>query len=128
MGVESNSRRYYFLEKLRRANNSKFRIVNMSIFDYIGNEPHEIDVALALSIFHWFIRTKENFRQLERLLTNIRTRELYFSPHSPYDENMRGAYCKPAEDDFADFVMTRAGLRTMRCIGHLGRADSNRAV
>ena len=118
IGVDANSANCYFSEKLKRARNRKFQIVNASIFDYVGQERRQFDVVLALSIFHHFIKSESNYHQLKNLLANLHTREMYFMPHDPLEPQMRNAYWNPSEDEFVAFILEHSDLVQATCCGH----------
>jgi SAM-dependent methyltransferase len=127
-GVEVSPKRFYFLEKLRRANNYQFDAFNMSIFDFIGYTCREFDVVLALAVFHWFLKDKRTCTKLEHMLGNLRTRELFFMPHIPSEATMQDAYWNPSEDKFADFVMESAGLGSKRLLGYVPHGRGRRSL
>ncbi len=111
VAVERYERNVYFLERLKRASNRKFEIFNGSIFDYRGRE--DFDVVLALNIFHHFMKTEEDARQLADFLGRIRIGTMFFEPHDPSEKPMQSAHLNLAPDAFAQWVAERANLKTI---------------
>ena len=77
--VEASFREYYFLDKLRVAENRSFAAIHASIFEFW--EKSEFDVVVALSIFHHFLKTENEYEKLVSFLRRLRTRVLFFEPH-----------------------------------------------
>lgn len=117
-GVEIETENFYFLERLKRACNRKFHIVNQSIFDYVQQSGGQYEVVLALAIFHHFVKTEENLQRLKKLLAELRTREMYFLPHLPSESQMRDVYWNPTENEFVDFILKNSRLTNVRHIGY----------
>jgi hypothetical protein len=116
-GVELSPRDFYFLQKLKRAANRRFRIVNESIVDFLAKESRQYDVVLALAIFHHFIKSKEGYEQLRALLSGLHVRELYFLPGRSSEPQMQNAYWNPSEEAFVAFVLEHTGLTHAVCLG-----------
>lgn len=118
-GVEISQKDFYFLEKLRRASNKKFRIINQSIFDFVEQETCRYDIVLALAIFHHFIKTEEGFQKLKRLLSLLKMHEMYFLPHKPSEPQMQNAYWNPSEEDYVTFISQHSRLTKAVRIGYV---------
>jgi len=103
-GVEADVSNYYFLEKLKRANNHHFISCNQSIFDVITT-PTSYNVVLALNIFHHFIKSEEQHEQLVTLLQNLNADVLYLQTHNPEEPQMKGAFKNYDSNEFSGFVM-----------------------
>ncbi|HXV99379.1 MAG TPA: class I SAM-dependent methyltransferase, partial [Anaerolineae bacterium] len=117
-GVEFDPTNFYFLEKLKRAANKQFQVVNGSIFDYVEQEPGRYyDVVLALAIFHHFIKAESTLAQLKNLLANLKIGELYFQPPQRWDPQMRGAYWNPSEEEFVAFILEYSNLKQATYLG-----------
>lgn len=125
IGVEESSHACDFLEKLRRAGNKKFTIINQSIFDYLGDERHQYDVVLALAIFHHFVKSPEGVEQLKKLLSHFHAKEMYFLPHKRSEPQMQNVYWNPSEDEFVAFIIEHSGFSNAVC---LGRAENGRLL
>jgi 2-polyprenyl-3-methyl-5-hydroxy-6-metoxy-1,4-benzoquinol methylase len=115
-GVEVGSRNFYFLQRLKIAEQRKFSIFHTNIFDFW--EKSEFDVVLALNVFHHLLKTEADFGRLIQLLRRIRARVMFFEPHSPEEPQMRGAYRNMGHEEFARFVAENTGLTRFECIGH----------
>jgi hypothetical protein len=115
--VESDVKIFYFLERLRKAEDRRFRIINKSIFDYDGN--FNFDVVLALNIFYHFLRSKDLHDELVRLLGKLRTRFMFFQPHLRSEHEMMKDYAYKTydEDEFVKFVLNHSCLNQATCLG-----------
>ena len=97
-------------EKIRIAENKKFKVINKSITDVELVKTMEFDVVLALNIFHWFLKTETSFSQLKDLLKNLKTTELFFEPHLYSENQMKNAYINFNETEFVDFILDHTSL------------------
>lgn len=113
--VESNATNIYFLEKLKRAENRKFKVTYGSIFDY--RDKTDFDIVLALNIFHHFLKTKETYHKLIELLKRLDMRVMFFQAHLPDSPQMRGAYRNYDCGEFVDFILENSGLNEAMYIG-----------
>ena len=118
VGIEVRPTNFYFLEKLKRASNKKFQIVNDTIFDYMHHQPRQYDVVLALAIFHQLLKAESHFHQLKELLAKFHAREMYFQPHNPWESQMRNAYWNPSPGEFVEFILKHSELNRAICIGN----------
>jgi hypothetical protein len=113
--VEVHPVNVYFLEKLRRAENRKFEVIEQSILAYKGKM--NFSVVLALNIFHHFLKTEQTYRQFIDFLASLKTGLMFFQPHLPSDPQMRGAYVNYDCDDFVKLVAKHSGLARHELIG-----------
>ena len=113
--VESSVKDAYFLRKVARAENKKFKIYNMSIFEYDGPLKH--DMVLALNIFHHFIKDKKTFQKLKELLNRLEMKAMFFQPHLPGEHTMEGAYVDFENQEFIDFILENSTLNRSRFVG-----------
>lgn len=113
--VESSVKDAYFMRKLARAENKKFEIYNVSIFDYQGPLKH--DMVLALNIFHHFIKEKRSFQKLQDLLKRLDMRAMLFQPHIQGEHTMKGAYLDFDNQQFIDFILDNSTLNRSTFIG-----------
>jgi len=118
--VEESPRELYFLRKLRRSENRKFKIVTGSIFNWSQVGEMYFDVVLALNVFHHALKTKEGYYQLVALLQNLQMRELFFESADEDDPQMNGAYRNYSESEFVDFIMRVSMLKHAEIIGKAG--------
>ena len=125
IGVEYNPTLVYFLEKLKRAANKNFQIVNSSIFDYLQQQPRQYEVVLALAVFHHYIKLESELHQLKNLLAHLNTRELYFQPPRPSEVQMHNAHWNPSAEEFVAFILEHSSLNQATL---LGRQSSGRPI
>jgi 2-polyprenyl-3-methyl-5-hydroxy-6-metoxy-1,4-benzoquinol methylase len=105
---------------LRDACMKKFELIEGSIFDV---ENLKYDIVLALNIFHHFLRTEEKFEKFEAMLARMDTKLIFFQSHSEAEQR-KISYAVPMEqDEFAEFVLRRAGLDNYERIGTAHRRN-----
>jgi hypothetical protein len=112
--VENHPRHLYFLTRLRRAENRRFRIIQDSILDWRGIRELTFDVTLALNIFHHFLERKASYLQLTSLLRDLKTREMFFEPAAV---QTKSAYRNFSEEEFVEFVLLNSRLKHAKMLG-----------
>jgi len=122
--VEHNPTTVYFLNKLKKAEKRKFKIVSESIFEYNRGSELSFDIVLALNIFHHFLKTKKSYEELIILLKRIRTKELFFQSHKYEESQMKGAYKNFHPEEFAQFISKHTNLKYEL----IGRTKDNRKI
>jgi hypothetical protein len=115
--VEIERVNLYFLEKLKRAENRRFKIINKSIFEYQDIENSSFDVVLALNIFHHFLKDRASYYKLIDLLGKLKLGEMYFQPHCLGEPQMEGAYKNYSEEEFVKFILEASKLTKAELIG-----------
>jgi len=123
--VEKDGMHLYFLEKLKRAENRKFKVVHESIFECEDLWKLHFDVVLALNVFHHFLKEEASYLKLRSLLGNLHIREMYFQPHNIEEPQMYGAYKNYSEEEFVEFVLQYSKLNDA---SFLGRARDGRGI
>jgi hypothetical protein len=113
--VEKNDDCMYFLGKLRRAQNRKFRIIKQSVLDDM--DKYDFDVVLAINIFHHFIKTEELHEKLVGLLSRLDMKFMYFGAHLPTEGQMRGSFRNYQPDEFVRFILSESCLTSSRLLG-----------
>jgi len=113
--VENNPIHFYFLNKLREAENKKFKVIYGSIFDY--KERVDFDVVLALNIFHHFLKFKDSYLKLIKLLERLEMKELFFQADIADSPQMKNAYKNYSPNDFVAFILKHSCLRETQYIG-----------
>ena len=103
-------------EKIKIAENKKFKIINKSVFELEFCKNTKFDVVLALNVFHHFIKRKNTYFLLKDFLRNIETDELYFEPHIYEEEQMKDAYINYTETEFIDFILNNTSLNASNLI------------
>lgn len=104
VGVEVDSRSYYFMTRLRRAGRYIYEAVQDDIFEFVKKRNH-FDMVLSLAVFHHFIKTERNHVRLEVLLDCLEMNEMFFWAHNPREAQMEGAFRNYQPDDFARFIV-----------------------
>jgi 2-polyprenyl-3-methyl-5-hydroxy-6-metoxy-1,4-benzoquinol methylase len=115
--VEDFPRHLYFMSRLKRAENKRFRIIAASVLECSEIRSMHFEVVLALNVFHHFLKTKDSYDRFLDLLKNLQTGELFFEPHLPGEPQMRDAYKNYAPDEFAEFLVQSSILENVDFIG-----------
>jgi 2-polyprenyl-3-methyl-5-hydroxy-6-metoxy-1,4-benzoquinol methylase len=110
--VENERLNVYFLEKLKRAENRHFKIIDI--------EKLSFNVVLALNIFHHFLKDRTYYFKLIELLGKLKLKEMYFQPHHPGESQMIGAYQNYSEEEFVKFILEASRLTKAEFIGATG--------
>ena len=121
--IENDPQNLYFLRKLRKAEDRRFRIIGKSIFEY--RDKTDFDVVLALNIFHHFLKEKDTYYRLIELLERIKTKLLFFEPHHPEESQMERAYRNYNHSEFVNFILEHSGLKKVKLIG---KAEDGRPI
>ena len=115
--VEANWLHAYFLKKLRNAENRKFKVITESIFNYHKNKELNFDVILALNVFHHFLKRKNTYHNLIKLLNRIEVKEFFFGAHKPEEFRKIKAYRNYSPDQFVNFIIENSHLSKAKFIG-----------
>ena len=115
--VEENKMLCYFIEKLKKVSGRSFKVICRSIFDYKKNQKLVFDAVLALSVFHHFLKSKENYFKLIELLKRIKAREFFFEPHLPQEFKGKTFYKNYTPEQFVDFIMENSCFKKVELIG-----------
>jgi hypothetical protein len=113
--VEYNPINVFIMDKVRQAENKRFKIFPGSIFDY--REKADFDVVLALNIFHHFLKEKRLYDKLVELLGRLKMRQLFFQPPVEDEDQMQGAYRHYTAEEFVDFILENSCLKEAGVIG-----------
>ncbi len=115
--VESNTKISYFLKRLKRAENKKFKVLTCSIFNYKKGEELNFDVILTLNIFHHFLKEENLYNELIKLLKRLNMKEMFFQPHKFNENQMKGAYKNYHPQEFVDIILKYSCLNKSKIIG-----------
>ncbi len=115
--VEANSYYIHFLKKLKKAENKKFKIIKGTIFSYKKNQEITFDVVLALFIFHHFLKRRNTYLNLVKLLNRIKVKELFFGAHNPKSIQNKKEYINYTPDQFVNFILENSCLDKAKFIG-----------
>ena len=121
--IEGDATNVYFLEKLKRAENRKFKIIYGSIFDY--RDKANFDVVLAFNIFHHFLKTEETYYRLIELLNRLDMKVMFFQAHLPDSPQMKGAYRNYDCEEFINFILKNSRLTEVK---YLSKAKDGRPI
>ena len=124
--VEANRTLCYFMEKLKKAEYKKFKVIPQSIFDYKRKEELVFDVVLALSVFHNFLLRKDTYFELIKLLKRLKAKELFletyfFDPSQP----PKNYYKNYTPEEFANFIIENSWFKKAEFIG---RSEQGRPI
>jgi len=103
--IENDPVTFRILEKIKIAENKKFKVINKSIFDVDLIKKTKFEVILALNVFHHFLKTEREFIKLEDLLKNLKTEQLFFEAHRYDDAQMKDAFVNYTQPEFVDFIL-----------------------
>lgn len=115
--VEEDIYNVYFLKKLKKVANKKFKIIPISIFNYNKGRVLNFDIILALNVFHHFLTRKVPFLNLIRLLKRLKVKEFYFGAHNPKENLNAKAYRKFTSEQFVNFIIENSCLNKSEFIG-----------
>jgi len=114
--VEVNKLYIYFLIKLKKAENKSYKIIPTSIFNYKRDQELNFDVVLALNILHHFLKRKNTYFNLIRLLKRLKTKELYFEAHNPKEFRNKNVYKNYNPDEFVNFIIENSCLNKAKLL------------
>lgn len=113
VGVEYGPDIAYATNRIRISESRRFDVVagdvlDPAVHDKILAEP--VDVVNALSIFHHFLKTRENYERLEALLKKLRPQQMFFEPHRTDEPHMQDAFANLSVEDFLAMIHKHTGL------------------
>jgi hypothetical protein len=103
------------MEKIKQAENKRFKIFPGSIFDY--SERMDFDVVLALNIFHHFMKDKWQYDKLIELLQRLKMRQMFYQPHKQDEPQMQLAFRNYTTEQSIDFLLEHSCLNQANYIG-----------
>jgi hypothetical protein len=115
--VEDHPATVYFLKRLARAENRRFKIISDPLLASQEIWHKRFDIVLAFNTFHRYLRTKESFDKFAEFLKNLPIGELYFEPNDRDDPLLHGAYKRFCRDEFVAFLLSTTGLKTATLLG-----------
>jgi hypothetical protein len=77
----------------------------------------EYDLVLALAIFHHFLKKEQTYKQLKRLLQNLKMKRMVLQTHNPEESQMRNSYKNFDPDAFADHIVSLTCLTRRQFMG-----------
>lgn len=121
--IEEDATSRYFLEKLKKAENRKFKIIYGSIFDY--HDKVNFDVVIVFNILHHFLKTEETYYKLIELLNRLDMKVMFFQAHLPDSPQMKGAYRNYDCDEFINFILENSRLNDVM---YVNKAKDGRPI
>jgi hypothetical protein len=120
VGVELDPVEFWFLNKFRAIGNYHFKIYNVDIYDYVKSYPNA-DCFLALSIFHHFMRTKEGYFKLVRILQRMNSKQLIFQMCDRKEFSGMRPYLNFTDKEFVNFIIAHSCYSHAKEIGGFER-------
>lgn len=125
VAVEADPLLAEIADRIRLSNGRKFDIIKdnlLNLDNHLASKKRYFDVALALNIFHHFLKQKDDYTKFEAWLKRLSGRVglMFFEPHNPNERQMEGAYRNYDAVEFAEFVSSNLGLKNMECIYQTG--------
>jgi hypothetical protein len=77
----------------------------------------EYDLVLAFAIFHHFLKRKQTYQGLKRLLSRLRMERMILQTHNPEESQMHGAYKNFGPENFADHILEMSCLTKRQLMG-----------
>jgi len=107
----------YFLKKIKESMERNFIVLDMNILK--SNIKFEIDVVLALNIFHHFLKTELKYNDWISLLKRIKAKEMYFQAHNPLEKPMKSAYKNYTPNEFVECIIENSCFNKFKRISKL---------
>jgi len=101
-------------DKIRIAEDRKFKVITGDLFAVAGDEPlrgTHWEVVLAFNIFHHFLKHKALHDKLVAWLKGLDVDVMIFEPHRSGERQMDGAYANYDERGFVDFILSNSVLQ-----------------
>ncbi len=107
--VEKNPNLFYFLKKIKSAEEKSYEIINDDILN-ICNNSLKFDLVLALNVFNNFLKTEYHYNKFINFLRNLSVKEIFFENSSYEKENRKYFYKNLSDDQFIKIIMEHTGL------------------
>lgn len=115
VSLEKSSKKIGALREYCRTNGNKFIVVHGDMFKYI-DKNWKFDTVISFNIFHHFIKTKDEYVKLKKMLRKLETKDMFLQ-FGPFEEMKKGQYKRFQQDEFAQFVMALVRLNSWEKIG-----------
>lgn len=79
-------------------------------FNYNKNQELVFDIVLALNIFHHFLKRKNTYLNLIKLLKRLKVKEFYFGAYNPNEFKDNKVYRRYDPDQFINFLLEYSRL------------------
>lgn len=110
IALEDEPLNVYFLKKLKKIENKKFKIISKSLLELIQNDDIEIDAILSLGKLYEFLKSKESFLELKVFLNKLKLKELILGVKIPNRITKKNYYMTYSPDQFVDFILKNSCL------------------
>jgi hypothetical protein len=114
--IEDSRVDLYFLEKLRRAENKGFTVIDEPLLESGEIRTTRFDVVLALNGVHRYLKTKESYERVIDLLRNLRAEEVFFESYLPDEVRVQCVYNDCRVEEFVELLLRNAGLDVAECL------------
>ncbi len=115
--IEENQHYAFFLKKLKRIEEKKFKIISKSIFEYNKNQELFFDVVLALYILPKLLKTRESYLNLINFLKRLKVKELFFGTYNLSKFQNRNYYRNFSSKQLVNFIIENTCLNKAKLIG-----------
>ena len=116
--LESNFKYLTYLKLTQKIHNYDFVILDRDIFHYAHESgSKKFTVALALSIFHHFVKSEALHAKLIHFLQSLDITYMVFQPHNPDEAQMQAAFKNYSNEEFIAFIKKHTGLTQHRPLG-----------
>jgi 2-polyprenyl-3-methyl-5-hydroxy-6-metoxy-1,4-benzoquinol methylase len=123
--VENDPVLVHFMKTIRDAGGLKFAVRSQNILVDSGVREERYAAVLALNILHHFLKTRQEYELLQKLLDEVVCHDMFFEPHRDDEPQMVGAYAPMTPEAFLSFVSAHTGLDHVEL---LGRASDGRSL
>ncbi len=107
--VEKNPNLFYFMEKIKKAEEKSYEIINDDVLD-IYNKPVKFDIVFALNVFNKYLKTKNQFTKFINFLKNLTAKEMFFENHPNREGEKKSYYKNFNNEEFVKIIMNHTGL------------------
>jgi 2-polyprenyl-3-methyl-5-hydroxy-6-metoxy-1,4-benzoquinol methylase len=118
--IENDAQTAYFLTRLARTQNRRFKIYTDSVLENTEIREIHFNIVIALNIFHHFLKNQNDYECLVNLLHTLEMDEMYFEPQLPGETQMESAYMNYSPEEFVQFIITHSILDHYKLVGTMG--------
>jgi hypothetical protein len=116
--VESNPENATFLRRIAALSGAEVTVEERSVFELGGRD---VDVVLALNIFHHFLRQPDSYARLMEFLSRLRCRTMIYQAHAADGAKMKDAYARIPPEEMCDVICRKVGLGRWELIDTFNR-------
>ncbi|MCX5783652.1 MAG: hypothetical protein NTW04_04365 [Elusimicrobia bacterium] len=122
--VENDPIHIEMLNRIKNMFGKKFALLPQSVFD-INLKQYKFKVALALNIFHHFIKTRQLHDRFVKFLSELNAEIIIFEPHNHSEFEGLGYYKNYKPQEFVEVIKQFTGRKNSQLIG---TADDGRPI